>query len=127
VIGRLHHLIIDTPDPRGSARFWSALLGQPVTYDSGDFVVVSADDRTSGLAFQYAADHRPPTWPDPAVSQQMHLDVMVDEVTAAATQVVALGATHLRGAVFADPAGHPFCHVPRPGWAAPLAQAGLGR
>jgi hypothetical protein len=42
MIGRLHHLICDTPDPRRSARFWSALLDSPITYDSGDFVVVPA-------------------------------------------------------------------------------------
>src|SRR4051812_1888129 len=46
---RLHHLVLDCPDPRDLARFYAQLLDQPVTYDSADFVVVSADDRTSGL------------------------------------------------------------------------------
>jgi hypothetical protein len=36
------------------------------------------------------------------VPQQIHLDVMVED------------------GVFADPAGHPFCLIPRPAWAAPL-------
>jgi catechol 2,3-dioxygenase-like lactoylglutathione lyase family enzyme len=121
VRGRLHHLIIDCPEPRRLARFYSALLDQPVTYASDDFVVVSADDTTSGLAFQRAADHRPPTWPSPAVPQQMHLDVMVDDIAAATPYVLSLGATQLSGdGVFADPAGHPFCLIPRPGWAPPL-------
>ncbi|WP_412741701.1 VOC family protein [Krasilnikovia sp. MM14-A1004] len=120
-VGRLHHLIIDCPDPPASARFWSAVLGLPVTYDDHDFVVVSASTTTSGLAFQRAPDHRPPTWPDPAVPQQMHLDVMVDDPDAAAGAVLALGATPLPGDhVFADPAGHPFCLIPRPGWAPPV-------
>jgi hypothetical protein len=84
-------------------------------------VVVSAGDRTSGLAFQRAPGHRPPTWPDPAVPQQIHLDVMVDDGPAAAAAVLALGATALPGTgVFADPAGHPFCLIPRPGWAPPV-------
>src|SRR4051812_23179407 len=80
---RLHHLILDCPDPRTLAEFYSRLLDQPITYDSEDFVVVAVDDRTSGLGFQRADGHRPPTWPDPAVPQQMHLDVMVEDVEAA--------------------------------------------
>ncbi|MBB4693934.1 hypothetical protein BKA14_004082 [Actinoplanes abujensis] len=53
--------------------------------------------------------------------QQMHLDVMVDDLAVATDAVLALGALPLRGDhVFADPAGHPFCLIPRPGWAAPV-------
>ena len=110
MIGRLHHLVIDCPDPAELAAFYSALLGQPITYRSTDFVVVSRDEATSGLAFQLAPDHRPPRWPDPAHPQQMHLDVMVDDVATAGPQVLALGASRLSGDnVYADPAGHPFC------------------
>jgi catechol 2,3-dioxygenase-like lactoylglutathione lyase family enzyme len=69
MIGRLHHLILDCPDPAGLAAFYSELLGLPVTYRSDDFVVVSASDTASGLAFQLAPDHQRPTWPDPAVPQ----------------------------------------------------------
>jgi catechol 2,3-dioxygenase-like lactoylglutathione lyase family enzyme len=118
---RLHHLILDCPDPRALAQFWSRLLDQPITYDSEDFVVVAPDDRTSGLGFQQAPDHRAPTWPDPAVPQQMHLDVMVEDVDASREPVVRLGATLLEGDVYADPAGHPFCLIRRPHWAAPLS------
>ena len=120
MIGRLHHLIFDCPDPRASAEFWSALLGHPITHDGGDFVVVSQNDRTSGLAFQLAPGHRRPTWPDDGVAQQAHLDLMVEDVDAARPQVLALGATHLDGDVYADPAGHPFCLITRPGWAPPI-------
>ena len=115
VIGRLHHLIVDCPDPRGLAAFWSAVLGQPVTFAEDDFVVVSRDRQTSGLAFQLAPDLVRPTWPDPAVPQQMHLDVMVEDLDAGEAAVVELGATrhdHQPGTsfrVFLDPAGHPFC------------------
>ncbi|WP_043511877.1 VOC family protein [Actinoplanes sp. SE50/110] len=120
-LGRLHHVIVDCPEPRELAEFWSAVLGEPVTYDDGDFVVVSADTTTSGLAFQRAPDHRAPTWPDAAVPQQLHLDVMVEDVALAGAAVVALGAVALPGDhVFADPAGHPFCLIPRPGWAPPM-------
>jgi catechol 2,3-dioxygenase-like lactoylglutathione lyase family enzyme len=120
-IGRLHHVILDCPDPLALATFYSRLLGTPITYADDDFVVVSASDRTSGLAFQRSPDQRPPTWPDPAVPQQIHLDVMVEDVAGSSAAVLALGATALAGdGVFADPAGHPFCLIRRPGWAPPL-------
>ncbi|HYS33096.1 MAG TPA: VOC family protein [Streptosporangiaceae bacterium] len=121
----MHHVVIDCPDPAGLAAFYAELLALPVTYTSDDFVVVAASDHTSGLAFQLAPDHRPPTWPDGAVPQQVHLDIMVDDVPAAEERVLAIGARRLdagtEGAsVFADPAGHPFCLIPRPAWAPPV-------
>ena len=120
-VGRWHHLIVDCPDPMVEARFWSGVLGDAITYADEDFVVVSADTTTSGLAFQRAADLIPPTWPQPAVPQQMHLDVMVDDQETASTAVLALGARRLPGDhVYADPAGHPFCLIERPGWAPPV-------
>ncbi|WP_433063836.1 VOC family protein [Dactylosporangium sp. CS-033363] len=120
-VGRLHHLIFDCPEPAVAARFWSGLLGRPITYETPDFVVVSADSTTSGLAFRRVDGHRRPTWPDPAVPQQLHHDVMVDDLAAATAAVLALGAVRLPGDhVFADPAGHPFCLIPRPGWAPPV-------
>jgi catechol 2,3-dioxygenase-like lactoylglutathione lyase family enzyme len=121
-IGRLHHVIVDCPEPLALATFYSALLGLPITYHDDDFAVVAASDRTSGLGFQRAPGNPAPTWPDPATPQQLHLDVMVDDVAAASAAVLALGATALPGTgVFADPAGHPFCLIPRPGWAPPVA------
>ena len=114
---RLHHLILDCPDPRALAEFYARLLDQRITYDDGDFVVVAPNDRTSGLAFQRATGYRPPTWPDPAVPQQMHLDVMVEDVDAARVAVLGLGARHLEVDVYADPAGHPFCLIRTPHWA----------
>ncbi|SRR5581483_370027 len=120
MIGRLHHVILDCPDPMALAAFYSGLLGQPITYRSDDFVVVAASDTTSGLAFQLAPGHQPPAWPDPARPQQMHVDVMVEDPAAAGPAVLALGATRLDGDVYADPAGHPFCLIKRPKWAPPI-------
>jgi hypothetical protein len=122
--GRLHHLILDCRDPLALARFYSALLNQPITFVSADFVVVAANNETSGLAFQLAPNYRPPTWPNPAVPQQMHLDIMVENVSESIPHVLALGASRLAGPdVFADPAGHPFCLVKRPGWAEPIEKS----
>jgi catechol 2,3-dioxygenase-like lactoylglutathione lyase family enzyme len=120
-IGRLHHTILDCPDPLALATFYSRLLGRPITYSDDDFAVVSISDRASGLAFQRSPDQRPATWPDPAVPQQIHLDVMVEDVPGSYDAVLALGATKLDGDnVFADPAGHPFCLIKRPHWAPPI-------
>ncbi|MGN6610047.1 MAG: VOC family protein [Jatrophihabitans sp.] len=121
MIGRPHHVIYDCPDPAALAAFYAELLSLPITYRGDDFVVVSRDATTSGFAFQRAPDHVAPAWPDPVRPQQVHLDVMVDDVEIAAAQVAALGARRLSGSVFADPAGHPFCLVPRPSWAPPIA------
>ncbi len=114
-------MVVDCPYPAALAGFYSALPGLPVTYRDDDWVVVAASDRSSGLAFQRAPGNPPPTWPDPAVPQQFDLDIMVEDVAAAGPRVMALGAVRLDGEnVYADPAGHPFCLIPRPPWAPPL-------
>lgn len=122
MIGRHHHVVIDCPDPDLLAAFYSELVGLPVTYTSHDFVVIAVNDHTSGFAFQRVIDYVPPGWPDPQQPQQFHLDVMVDDRDVAERQVVALGARPLPEGdhVYADPAGHPFCLIPRPGWAEPI-------
>lgn len=114
-------MILDCPDPLALARFYSAVLGHPITYADDDFVVVAPTDTTSGIAFQRAPGHRSSTWPDPLVPQQIHFDIMVEDVAAAGPRVLALGARKLADAdVYADPAGHPFCLIRRPGWAPPI-------
>ena len=121
MIGRLHHVVLDCPEPAALAAFYAELLGQPITYRSDDWVVVARNDQSSGLAFQLAPDYRAPTWPDGGQQQQVHLDVMVDDLSAADVAVRALGAIKLsEGGVYADPVGHPFCLIPRPKWAAPV-------
>ena len=119
MIGRLEKTVVDCPDPRALAGFYAAVLGMQVTVESDDWVVIGREPGMRELAFQRAADHRPPRWPDPAHPQQEHLDIRVDvdEVDAAERAVIGLGATRVRGVresgfrVFTDPAGHPFCLV----------------
>jgi catechol 2,3-dioxygenase-like lactoylglutathione lyase family enzyme len=114
MIGSLYSVIIDCPEPRALAEFYSKLLGWPVKGDDEDWVWVG--DKAPHLAFQRAPDHRPPRWPDPEFPQQYHVDVLVDDVEQAEREVLALGATRLPGEgedfrVYADPAGHPFCLI----------------
>lgn len=124
MIGRLHHVVVDCPDPLALATFYSALLGLSITCDLGDWVVIATNDTTSGVAFQLCNDFQAPRWPDPAWPQQFHLDVMVDDLDEAESRVIELGAKkHLEGdRVFSDPAGHPFCLIKRPTWAPPIGE-----
>ena len=116
MIGQLRSVVIDCPDPRALAGFYSELLGLPVSYDEEDEWVVLGGEpgQHPRLAFQQALGLREPRWPDPDRPQQFHIDVTVDDVDAAEAQVLKLGATRLPGEgdgfrVYADPAGHPFC------------------
>jgi catechol 2,3-dioxygenase-like lactoylglutathione lyase family enzyme len=113
MIGRLAGVVLDCPDPKALAAFYSELLGLPVMRVDGDWADVG-DGKTICLSFQQALDHQPPRWPDPAFPQQFHIDVMVDDIDEAEPKVLALGATRLPGEgptfrVYADLAGHPFC------------------
>ena len=72
---------------------------------------------------EQAPGYQAPSWPDPASSLQMHLDVMVDDMAAARPRVVELGARLLQADTYADPAGHPFCLIRRPSLAPPVGPA----
>jgi catechol 2,3-dioxygenase-like lactoylglutathione lyase family enzyme len=115
MIGRLYSIVLDCPDPEALARFYEGLLGLRREKTLATWVV-SGDGAGTRIAFQSAPDLRTPRWPDPAHPQQVHLDVMVDDVDEAQARVLELGATRLPGEgddfrVFADPVGHPFCLV----------------
>jgi catechol 2,3-dioxygenase-like lactoylglutathione lyase family enzyme len=112
MIGRLYEVVIDCPDPKALAAFYAALTGLEVKYEDGNWVTLGQGDGTR-VAFQRVAEYRPPTWPDPAHPQHMHLDVFVKDLDEADRRVLALGARQLQDGegsrVYADPAGHPFC------------------
>jgi len=125
--------VLDTTDPRAVAEFYRDLLGW--TYRSGDeppapgepdpqgqdWLVLRAPEGGVQLAFQKTEELARSTWPDPAVPQQLHLDLAVsteEELQAEHDHALRLGAQVLLDRtddpeeplwVFADPAGHPFC------------------
>ena len=114
-IARFPSLVIDCPDPVALATFYGALLDWPVTtLDYGAGAQIRADYGDS-IGFQRVEKYTPPQWPGQEVPQQMHVDVVVDDLDAAEAAVIELGATkheHQPGTtfrVFLDPAGHPFC------------------
>ena len=115
MIASLHNTVLDCPDPRALAAFYSAVLGWPVTDEDDDWVTIAPAPGSPGVAFQLAPDLIAPDWPDPARPQQFHLDLTVADVDTAEAEVLALGARRLPSdgpgsfRVYADPAGHPFC------------------
>lgn len=113
---RFGTIALDSPDPRGLAAFYAALLGREVDPDSDDDWVTLRGGQGATLAFQLAPDHVAPTWPEPGVPQQVHLDLYVADWASTEPRVLALGgrlledeAEHPTWRVYADPAGHPFC------------------
>ena len=118
MIGRLQTVVLDCADPRAAAEFYAAVLGLEIVNADDAWVDIGrADDRAAPrMSFQLAPDHVAPTWPDPTVPQQFHLDIQVDDISAAQDAVLGLGARlisdgHENFRVYADPAGHPFCLV----------------
>jgi len=67
----------------------SQLVGGEAAFTSDEFCAV----KTGGtwLATVRVADFQPPTWPDPAVPKQMHLDLAVDDLDAAEAEAIRLG------------------------------------
>jgi predicted enzyme related to lactoylglutathione lyase len=106
-------MVIDCPDPDALATFYGALLDWKVSRSPG-WAEVRAEYGQC-ITFQQVESYEPPRGPAQDVPQQMHLDVIVDDLDAADVAVLDLGATrhaHQPGTtfrVFLDPAGHPFC------------------
>jgi catechol 2,3-dioxygenase-like lactoylglutathione lyase family enzyme len=110
-------VVLDCPDPRALADFYSALLGWEVVDADGEWSTVRPGEGATGLAFQRVEPYAAPTWPGQERPQQFHLDLDVPDIDEAEPDVVALGATVAEvqpsesGSfrVYLDPAGHPFC------------------
>ncbi|MGC4820844.1 VOC family protein [Micromonospora sp. DT63] len=114
------HLVainLDCPDPARLAHFWAAMLDGEVAVETPDFCAVKAGELLLGAV--RVDDYRPPTWPSGERSQQMHLDLAVDDpggLDDAEARAIGLGAVSEeqqpvpdRFRVLRDPAGHPFC------------------
>jgi predicted enzyme related to lactoylglutathione lyase len=113
-IARFPGFVIDCPDPAALAKFYGALLEWDVK-DDGDWAEIRPADRSDCISFQQVADFHAPDWPGQERPQQMHLDLIVDDLDAGEVAAISLGATKAEVQpvtsfrVFLDPAGHPFC------------------
>lgn len=116
-IARFPSVVLDCPDAGILGRFYGALLDWEVVLnsDDDDTWVEIRSEQGQCFCFQEVADYRAPQWPGQEHPQQMHIDVVVDDLDEAERGVLELGATrheHQPGTtfrVFLDPAGHPFC------------------
>jgi predicted enzyme related to lactoylglutathione lyase len=112
-IARFPSIVIDCPDPGTLAAFYGAMLDWKI--DASENWAEIRADYGDCICFQLVEAYTPPAWPAQQVPQQMHIDVVVDDLDAAEAAVLELGATkheHQPGTtfrVFLDPAGHPFC------------------
>ncbi|WP_431036972.1 VOC family protein [Streptomyces sp. P6-2-1] len=123
MIATLQTQVLNCPEPHDLAAFYARLLGGEVDRPDPRWVP-DADSATlhlpggAVLSFQRDPHFRAPTWPDPAVPLQSHLDLGVSDLDAAERIALAAGARRLPTApavkgwrVYADPAGHVFCLV----------------
>lgn len=116
-LARLSEVVLECPDPAELARFYAELLGFSIVYQDHEWCALAADERARPrLSFQRAPGYRPPVWPDPTCSMQVHLDLHVRDLDAAEQVALRLGATAFHEQpspsdfrVMADPVGHPFC------------------
>jgi catechol-2,3-dioxygenase len=110
-------VVLEAPDAHALARFYSALLGWPVSSQGPGSAAIAVPGTSSFLSFDSSPDYTPPTWPAAPGRQQMmmHIDIAVDELATAVADAIDLGATeadfqpNANVRVLVDPAGHPFC------------------
>ena len=105
---------VNCPDANRLASFYAQITGGSVRYSHTAWATMVGPG--GRIDFQTVDEFTPPQWPDPASSALVHLDFLVDDLTAAEARVLQAGATKFdfqpnaeHCLVFADPVGHPFC------------------
>ncbi len=95
---QIHHQIVvfDAADLTAESSFWAGLLGGTVDAEDDWHMVMVAGEPRVGV--QLAPDLVPPDWPHGTPSQQIHVDLWVDNVDAAHEKVMSLGARLLQPA-----------------------------
>ena len=111
----LHHIVVDTHDLPGLARFWTQALGWSVLSEREREIVIGPDVQAPvGICFM------PVTGPK-TVKNRLHLDLTTSAADrdAEIARLLALGARHAdvgqtgdeSWTVLADPEGNEFCVV----------------
>jgi hypothetical protein len=114
-------IVFDARDIEAESSFWAGLLGGQVHRDDDWHSIVVDGEWVMGV--QHAPNHTPPHWPAGPQQQQVHVDLHVDDLEEACRLAIQLGGHQLQGptrptdnpdrdemfAVYASPAGHPFC------------------
>ena len=114
-------VVFDAADLEAESCFWAGLLSGTVHRDQHWHSIIVDGEWVIGV--QHAPNHVAPDWPSGPQQQQVHLDLHVDDLDAARRLACQLGGQQLQGAtrpaenpngdemfaVYASPAGHPFC------------------
>ena len=109
----LHHIVVDTRDLAGQARFWAGVLDWRVLSEREREVVIGPDESAAvGICFMPAGE-------DKVLKNRLHLDLnpSAEERESETERILALGARRVdigqTGAeswtVLADPEGNEFC------------------
>ena len=120
---RVSAATLSTPDVARLARFYELLLGWDRVDDSAGWVRLRSPAGGAGLSFHHDEHFHRPVWPAADGEQQAmaHLDIATDDLDAAVTRAVDLGATiadhqpQRSVRVLLDPDGRPFCLFTGPG------------
>ncbi len=89
-IASLSMVNLDCPDPGALAAFYTAVLGWEVTYNEGDYAMISGAGPSIG--FGRVEGYEPPAWPGTASPKRYHLDLQVDDLASAEQACLELGA-----------------------------------
>lgn len=117
----LKMLTLDSSDVRRDCAFWSGVLGWDVAHEQDEYAMLTGPGGIA-LGLGLVEDHVAPGWPNEHGSKQFHLDLAVDDLDAAAQEVVGLGGTlpdeqpGETWRVVLDPSGHPFCLTRAASW-----------
>jgi len=112
---RLHHIVIDTRDLPGLARFWTRALGWKILSEREREIVIGTDENAPvGICFMPVADAK-------TVKNRLHLDITTgaDDRDAEIERLLGLGAQRVdvgqtgqeSWTVLADPEGNEFCVI----------------
>ena len=121
-VGKLTQLILECDNAEQLARFWQEVLALPEPEGDSNWLTLQWEP-VGRFSFHRVVGYRPPAWPGEHGEQQVHLDLLVDDLHAANLAVEKAGARPLTDVldpgpkawrIYADPAGHPFCLVSVP-------------
>lgn len=116
-IATLSMINIDSGDPTASAAFYAKALGWEIAYSGQDYGMITSESGAT-IGFGRIANYTPPAWPDDDGTKRFHLDLQINDLDAAKSELIALGTSvaefqpdEEKWTVMLDPQGQPFCLV----------------
>lgn len=111
---RLSSVTLNCPDAAVLADFYASLTGGSVTFRHPSWATMQGPG--GRIDFQTVDDYVRPDWPTDPAAVRVHLDFLVDDLSAGERRAVGAGATRQEFQpnaehclVFTDPVGNIFC------------------